>query len=230
MYFSSARMDFSGRPLKPLVVFFPSHDTRIIMSTLFTVVNIAHYLERPLLPYTNKGLGQAVAINGMVLTFKRETGRTGIQRALWIEDDIILDMGQAGDLARMIKHADENSYNIVAPYSTGINGDTGEKNFVYYKFPEGNEIGRPFTLEETRALKPYDLIHGVAGLGFYYGDVNLDYVFHEGDYNGKDRFGLPSYAGIDWNYFLDNKIELRHYPVRITHEKSQEFGNSEVLS
>ena len=86
-----------------------------------------------------------------------------------------------------------------------------------------------FGRDEIRDLKPFERIQGLAGLGFYYGDLFIDYAFYEGTYNGKDRFGLPSYSGIDWNYFLDNQIDLRHYPLMIVHEKPLEMMNLRVL-
>jgi hypothetical protein len=219
----------------PLVCFLVSHDGRVLVDTTLCVGMIASHLRRPLITRSTRGLGQAVQINGMLRGFKLDWKQEGWIRALWIEDDIQLDCGQAQELAMMIQLADASAdeyaprgFNIVSPYATGQD-EWGRWNWVYFKKPSGEEIGRPFTIKEIQSLQPYDRLDGLAGLGFYYGDVNLEYIFYEGTYNGKDRFGLPSYSGIDWNYFLDNNIDLRHYPVRIIHEKQRNYGNAEAL-
>ena len=232
---------------RPIPVFYPSHDGRSMHSTIQTINMMSVSLHRPLWTTSTGGIGQAVAMNGMVLNFKNTLKKFGMEnmiekrdigdgktadvfRVLWIEDDIILDQRQAVEIGQMITKADENGWNIVAPYTTGFR-DGGEFNWVYFYLPnkETGEIGRPFTEDEIRALKPYDPLNGLAGLGFYYGDLYLDYVWYEGTYNGRDRFGLPSYSGIDWNYFLDNKVALRHYPLLISHEKPVQFGNRRVI-
>ena len=226
---------------KPLPAFFPSHDRRCLLSTIQTVNEVSLILKRPLVPETTGGLGQAVSMNSMVRAFQAKVERSGLSdiitgekgrrktRGLWIEDDIGLFQVQAEEIARMILTADEHGWNMVTPYATGFRDDQ-EFNWVYFKMPHGGEIGRPFTEDEIKALKPYDELDGLAGLGFYYGDIFTDYVWYEGTYNGKDRFGLPSYSGIDWNYFLDNGVKLRHYPISILHEKTVQFANAKVIS
>ena len=258
---------------RPLPCFWPSHDGRTMHSSIQTINMVSALLQRPLLTITCGGLGQAVAMNGMVRSYeailkqnpglsealistkpesegfycrecnkafapaelsghdaKHTTVGKRFSRVLWIEDDIALNPGQAMELARAIMKADENGWNLVTPYCTGFR-DGGEYNWVYFKNPNEatGEIGRPFTEEEIQALMPFEEIHALGGLGFYYGDLFLDYVWYEGTYNGHDRFGLPSYSGIDWNYMLDNRLALRHYPVSIAHEKPVQFGNARVI-
>jgi hypothetical protein len=238
------------RRVPQLVAFFASHDGRVLQPTTLTVISVSEQLERPLVSFVSAGLGQAVSLNAMLWMFKRMVASQkggspfdvhGKVRALWIEDDIMLDVAQAPEIAEMIRVADQNHYNIVTPYSTGHDdrgepcphcGRTGEDSWVYYHQPNDKtgEIGRPFTLKEIQALKPYDRVDGLAGLGFYYGAINTDYAFHEGEYNGRDRFGAPSWAGIDWNYFLDNRTELRHYPVSILHDKPHFWSNRAAIA
>jgi phage FluMu protein Com len=256
----------SPPPKQVLPAFFPSHDGRCKVSTILTAVETALCLGRPLMTESTTGLGQAVAMTGMVQTFRSELRANGAPikdgqkvRGLWIEDDIILSPSDGQEIAKMILKADEKGWNIVAPYATGLRDISDSlrdpilkapvekrkcphcrkiyeekvaktENWTYFHMPQKEgEIGGPFTLEEIRALKPYDRIYGLAGLGFYYGDIYLDYVWYEGTYNGRDRFGLPSYSGIDWNYFLDNHVELRHYPLRIAHEKPTTYDNVKAL-
>ena len=229
---------------RPIPAFFPSHDGRTLHVTIQTLSMVSQALQRPLMTSTTGGIGQAVAMNGMVRSFDNTLKNMGLDslieyrgrkkervvRVLWVEDDIFLDPGQAVEIAYMIRKADQNNWNMVAPYTTGFR-DGGEFNWVYFKMPnqKTGEIGRPFTEDEIRALKPYDPLNGLAGLGFYYGDLYLDYVWYEGTYNGHDRFGLPSYSGIDWNYFLDNNIQLHHYPLVVGHEKPVQFVNRRVI-
>ena len=231
----------------PLICFFPSHDGRTLTGTTLALTQVARILDRDLMTFPGREMGQAVAINSMVQSFRyaffNEQGRQmklqGIYRALWIEDDILISAAQAREIAEMIVKADENHWNIVAPYSAGLVettpcptcGQNTDDNWTYYHFPdkETGEIGRRFTLEEIQALKPYDPIDGLGGLGFYYGDVNTDYVWHEGDCKGQDRDGMPAYSGIDWNYYLENNIVLRHYPIVIYHDKSRFYSNERAL-
>ena len=228
---------------KPIPMFFPSHDGRSMHGTIQTLNLVSVILQRPLLTTTCQGIGQAVAMNGMLRSFDASVRRMGIEdalverrnglrvtRALWVEDDIEFVHSQAGEIARMITEADKHNWNMVVPYSTGFR-DSGEYNWVYFKKPDKKKgiIGRPFTEPEIQSLRPFDRINGLGGLGFYYGDLFLDYVWYEGTFNGRDRFGLPSYSGIDWNYFLDNDIDLRHYPITILHEKPVKFSNSRVI-
>lgn len=225
-----------------LPVFLPSHDNRSMLQTIMTVNHIGLFLQRPIITASCGGLGQAVAMNGMVRNFQAMCARVpdygylvkkhpvngkSYTRALWIEDDIELAPGQASEIANMITKADELGLNIVTPYSTGYRDD-GQLNWVYFKKPQGDEIGRPYTAEEIRALQPFDKVD-LGGLGFYYGDIYLDYVWYEGTYNGHDRFNLPSYSGIDWNYFLDNNVELSHYPIFVRHEKTVGFVNVSII-
>jgi hypothetical protein len=66
------------------------------------------------------------------------------------------------------------------------------------------------TIEEYKTIKPYDQI-AMAGLGFYYGDLPLNYKFHA---DGKP------YLGEDLNFFFDNPdIKPRVAPVQLKHLK-----------
>jgi FkbM family methyltransferase len=300
---------------QPLFCFIISADGRNETTTTAMVCDISSLMGRPYVIIPCAGLGQAVSINGMILSFiyrhmvsvdekimpmyeyVAECKKRKLSphvRALWIEDDIMLSPRQSGEIAEMIKYVESTrcttpnckhedstctavcrkcprGLNIVAPYSTGnmavirdepmFCDHCGQQelpeNFVYFLKPvfhcekDGDfpiarnfdpsmvcptclgqgeiRTGRSYTVAEIRALKPYQAIEGLAGLGFYYGDIFLDYVWYEGLYNGQTARGLPSYSGIDWNYFLDNNIHLHHYPIIVLHEKAKMFSNYKVL-
>ena len=224
----------SGKPVKEnpvLYAFFPSHDGRTLLPTLMTIVDVAEKLKVPLIPTTNGGLGQACSLNSMLYATKsRNPFLPDKIRGFWIEDDILLDVSQADEIAEMVKVAEAKQYNMVAPYATTI----AENTPLFYAYVHNSTDparygGDAYTNEEIKALKPYDKIDGLAGLGFYYGDIHLNYVFYEGTLRGHTKTGIPQWSGIDWNYFMDNKIELRHYPIKIIHIKDAYYNNFELV-
>ena len=97
-----------------------------------------------------------------------------------------------------------------------LEADAQKRNFVIpYNFPSGqisvfkeNENKNLIMLDKGDALPDYTKC---AGLGFYYGDIPLDYVFHN-DVN----------AGEDVYFFLDNfKLEQNKVikDIRLLHKK-----------
>jgi hypothetical protein len=117
-------------------------------------------------------------------------------RGFMIDDDILLMDMDAVVAAMQI--ADRNNWNIVAGYRT----KTGHICVCHAD-------ARMFTAEEFSKLKPYDTVP-LAGLGFYYGDLPLDYEFHA---DGKP------FMGEDLNFFYDTKIEPRVAPIPLKHLK-----------
>ena len=120
-----------------------------------------------------------------------------VVRGFLIDDDILLTSEDA--LFDAVKIADQNKWNIVAPYRTKHG-----KVCVCY------ETGEMMTVEQFAKLGPYAEI-SMAGLGFYYGDIPLSYKFHA---DGKP------FAGEDLNFFYDNpQLKPRVAPIPNKHLK-----------
>lgn len=118
-------------------------------------------------------------------------------RGLMIDDDILVMDAHA--LLNAIVKADQNKWNIIAPYRNKEGG------VVICKTD-----GKMITVDEYRQLKPYDRVP-MAGLGFYYGDIPLTYEFHA---DGKP------YAGEDLNFWYDNPdLKPRIAPITLKHLK-----------
>ena len=118
-------------------------------------------------------------------------------RGLMIDDDI-LSVDQEGIVKAVVK-ADQMGWNIVGPYRT-------KNDRVCVCHANGDMM----TIDEYKKLKPYDQV-SMAGLGFYYGDLPLNYEFHA---DGKP------FLGEDLNFFFDNQdIKIRIAPVQLKHLK-----------
>lgn len=119
-----------------------------------------------------------------------------IVRGFMLDDDMLLPHNWE-NLIEVVKVADKNHWNIVAPYMLK-NGLTSL----------AREDGTMLSIDDVNKMDPWSTIP-LAGLGFYYGDIPLDYEFHEAD----------PYKGEDFNFFHDKKIELHVAPLEIKHLK-----------
>lgn len=115
---------------------------------------------------------------------KLKSSNSDLERVLWLDSDIFID-NSPEELATIFLEADKHRRNIVGFYNLadkrGSMTAFDDTNIDFAKFRE---------LEQFTSVK-------FAGLGFYYGDTPLNYRFHE-SYN----------AGEDFNFFIDNKIEI----------------------
>jgi hypothetical protein len=118
-------------------------------------------------------------------------------RGLLLDDDILLKDQTAFMDAVLI--ADKYGWNFVSPYRVRDGYTT-----------LADEKGTLMTAEEANALKPWDRVAN-GGLGFYYGDIPLGYVFHE----------FEPYGGEDLNFFHDNRwLDIRQIDLKLQHLKS----------
>jgi hypothetical protein len=123
--------------------------------------------------------------------------KTTATRGFMIDDDILLTDEDA--LYDAVKIADRNRWNIVAPYRT-----------KHGRVCICNEQGHMLTVEEFAKLGPYAPVP-MAGLGFYYGDLPLEYEFHS---DGKP------FTGEDLNFWYDNPgLKPRVAPIPTKHLK-----------
>ena len=120
-----------------------------------------------------------------------------VVRGFLIDDDILLTDEDA--LFDAVKIADQNHWNIIAPYRTKHN-----------HICVCDETGTMLSIEQFSKLGPYANVP-MAGLGFYYGDIPLTYSFHA---DGKP------FAGEDLNFFYDNpQLKPKVAPIPNKHLK-----------
>ena len=127
-----------------------------------------------------------------------------IIRGFLLDDDIRIEDQKR--LEQVIQIADKNHWNVVAPYRT----KSGRFSIIKKIPPRPSGTSTELlTQDELAKIKPYDELE-LAGLGFYYGDIPLTYVFHEGN----------PYTGEDLNFFHDNALHIRLAPLYLEHIKS----------
>jgi len=118
-------------------------------------------------------------------------------RGFLIDDDILLTDENA--LYEAVRLADRNHWNIVAPYRT-----------KHGRVCLCDATGEMMTVQQFAQMAPYAPIP-LAGLGFYYGDIPLNYEFHA---DGKP------FQGEDLNFFYDNpQLQPRVAPIPNKHLK-----------
>lgn len=177
-----------------------------IYAALYCLRKTPHYLQ-------TGALGYAKARTNLSQEAMQTYGTKRI-RGFLLDDDVrLLDQKR---LQAVIAMADKNNWNVVGAYRT----KSGRFSIVK-RLPDTADGGRRtemITQEELAAIKPYDKLQvinhdnspGMAGLGFYYGDIPLDYEFHEGN----------PYTGEDLNFFHDNpSLEARLAPLYLEHLK-----------
>jgi hypothetical protein len=181
------------------VIMLTRGDGRLVGETLLTLIAVGEILKRPMKFFIRGGLGHAIYFNAvMAEIFNVYHLKTF--RALYVEDDNLIQNNQAHFLARMIKEADEKGYNITANY----------------KLADGRNVyhhgdGTPYQDLEIEMLKPFDPVE-LTGMGFFYGSFDVEYRFHEGDV-----------SSVDWTFYLERQIELRHIPLKVGHIKTVYF-------
>ena len=191
----------------------PTAGGKADIETLWKLSTIPVFLDKRLFPITvyNKGISASRTAGFNIA--KNMLDKMGVKhggkiRALLWDDDLLLPKNL--DLKFIIdafKKADENNWNLIANYRVQhTTTENGLTNVMMKR--QKNDQYRFYTDEELCNLKTFDeLPDTVSGLGFYYGEINLDYQFHYDD--------RPE----DINFFRDNKIQLRYLDLRLYHEK-----------
>jgi hypothetical protein len=123
-------------------------------------------------------------------------------RGFWIDSDIrILN---PLEVVEAVKWADENRKNIVGNYfHAGFGGNRLHLGTTVYS---GYDSGTEITIEDISSGDKYQKVKA-AGLGFYYGDINLDYQFHESRQGGDD---FNWYKDQNLEVYLARDINLKH--------------------
>jgi hypothetical protein len=191
----------------------PTAGGKADIQTLWKLSTIPVFLNKRLFPITVYNKGIAASRSAAFNIAKNNLDKMGVKhggkiRALLWDDDLILPHNiDLGIIVDAFKKADENNWNLIANYRVEHSASENGTVNVMMKRKENDQY-RFYTDEELSKLKTFDpLPDTVSGLGFYYGEINLDYQFHYDD--------RPE----DINFFRDNKIELRYLDLRLYHEK-----------
>jgi hypothetical protein len=136
-------------------------------------------------------------------------------RGFLLDDDVVVQ--DTEQLVKVMRQADQEHWNVVAPYLTTI-GEGEDRLTSIAKFISNNGAGmssRLLSIKELREVQVWDRVDA-AGLGFYYGDIPLDYSFHA---DGKP------FDGEDLNFFWDlrEKLQIRLAPIHLKHLKTVEL-------
>jgi hypothetical protein len=173
-------------------VLIPSLDRRASVETISTVVSaIIAYGKNPLVILSSdSGLLLSRTSNFFHLS---EILKINKARGFMIDSDIAYI---TGNILEYIKRADKEKVSFVAPYRIFFNGQ-----IKYALSLNGVDV---ISEEEFRKLEDWQEIKA-AGLGFYYGDLPLEYTFK---ISGEIKKGAHI-TGEDFNFFLDNNIKPR---------------------
>jgi hypothetical protein len=194
-------------------IIIPTGAGKADIETLWKWSTIPVFLNKRLFPITVYNKGISASRTAAFNTAKNTLDKMGVKhggkiRALLLDDDIILPTNL--DLRVIVdafKKADENNWNLIANYR--VQHTATENGMVNVMMKRKKDDQYSFYSDSDLAkLKTFDeLPDTVSGLGFYYGEINLDYQFHYDD--------RPE----DINFFRDNKIQLRYLDLRLYHEK-----------
>ena len=194
-------------------IIIPTAGGKADIETLWKWSTIPVFLNKRLFPITVYNKGISASRTAAFNTAKNTLDKMGVKhggkiRALLLDDDIILPTNL--DLRVIVdafKKADENNWNLIANYRVQHTATENGMVNVMMKRKKNDQYSF-YSDSDLAKLKTFDeLPDTVSGLGFYYGEINLDYQFHYDD--------RPE----DINFFRDNKIQLRYLDLRLYHEK-----------
>ncbi len=168
------------------IVGIPTKDEYVVGRTMSDIFKTALLMNKT--PEFIWGVGTNICGGrDLILKLAKEKISSSSCRMLWLDSDVWIRTPPE-ELATYLKEADENNYNIVAPYrrsdKQGTLSSVGNDDGVYY-------------WDALNTLQQYSPVTW-AGLGFYYGITPLDYKFY-----------MSGDLSEDYHFFKDNKIELR---------------------
>jgi hypothetical protein len=209
------------------IVLIPSRTRKFFINTAFILSGINEDLGKLLLVMTSGAPTFEGSRTACLVQLKDELDSKGIEhgptvRALCIDDDILIDE-PIGRVSEIIRKADELGANIVANYRIPWKGQ-----YIVNAIGIADGNGNPHfaTNEQLAALKNFDRLPAGShsGLGFYYGDVPLDYKYHYDHATEEQIANAKSFSEMphaeDVNFYYDNKILLSYVDIRLRHEKN----------
>jgi hypothetical protein len=129
-------------------------------------------------------------------------------RGLWYDDDIIIE-SPPNYVVDTFMQAEAQKLNIIGNYVLPWQKGTLINSIG---IPDKDGIPRFATDDQLNALKNLDPLPpgSVGGLGWYYGRIPLDYVFH---WDSNDS------TGDDVNFYIENQIKLSYTDIVLLHDK-----------
>jgi hypothetical protein len=194
------------------IVLISSRAHKFFINTAFILAEVHHDLDKLLMVATSDAPTFEGGRNGAVEMLKRSLDDNAIKhgdvvRGLWIDDDVLIDE-PIKRVSDAIREADVRHANIVANYRIPWRDDSIVNSIGISN--EKGDLGHFATKEELDRLKNFDPLpmgsHN--GLGFYYGDIPLNYRFHY------------DVMAEDVNFFRDNKIQLSYVDLKLRHNKN----------
>lgn len=168
-----------------------------VAETIVTIWNVLWQLNMEPMYVQMQSHGYAF-VRANLFRELREGLKVNKIRGFMIDDDILLKSNMQKHLSAAIQTADAYQWNFVSPYRT-------RDGYVTIL----DDQHQMMTPAQVGMLRPWDRITN-AGLGFYYGDLPLDYKFHEGGVFG----------GEDLNFFWENpQLEPRIFDLGLKHLK-----------
>ncbi len=145
----------------------------------------------------NMSSGGAVqARNGIMKSIKQSFPDKNIVRGIIFDSDMTPANSGFGDsLKNYIDYADKNNYNFIIPYRFAPYDD---ENDIRLSIIDENE--QQHNIMYYKDLKDWDTVFA-GGLGFYYGDIPVNYIFRTNNINTG--------YGEDYWFFKDNNIQPR---------------------
>ena len=200
------------------IILIPTRSNKMDINTMFMLSAIADGLGKMPLVSTDDSPMIDRTRTRVLRKLRDKLDAVGIKygktvRALWMDDDISL-YDSIEHIVEVIKTADQRGINLLANYH---NVWTGGTTMNTIGVPDANGDIRFSTNLQLAKYKDYDpLPEGtVGGMGWVYGDVPVDYVFHFGNVGQPDKED----KGEDVNYFTDNNIPLCFVDLNLKHEK-----------
>ena len=204
-------------PENAIPIFLPSADGSAQALTMKAVIEACYIMGKiPVLIQIDKFNPIPLTRTLGLQLYKKYAKNLKKVRGFMIDSDVRIEVN--GEfLAEKIKEVDSKNYNVAIPY---LSNNYTLNIFKNKPIPKGlSKIEReefiinptPVSMDEYKKMKDFDKIDS-AGLGFYYGDIPLDYEFHFANF-GKE-------AGEDILFFAENGIELRILKIPTSHIKA----------
>jgi len=194
------------------IVLIPTRDGKAFIDMVDLLEKVGYALGRETLIVNCDGTTYWDARNNCIEKLRKALRIYGIStvkgtaKILWCDSDLLIDE-PLDKLVGYFMDSDKTGIPFAANYKTTFPG--GVVNTVMLPTGDGNY--KTLTDSELDVLKyGVNRTGMVAGLGFYYGFVPLDYQYHV----------YPPYKTEDICFYIDNKVEFRLVPIKLLHNKN----------
>jgi hypothetical protein len=164
------------------------------VKTVITVLDAMRGLKKEGTIKTVGGKGDFSIVRNKSFELMRAEVNDNVIRGFLIDSDVVTNFSST-ELMEYMKYADDHNYNFSVPYPIG-----------YGHIDVMDSNGKEILKSLYDKLKDWDTVYAT-GLGFYYGDIPLDYTFR------SDKFGEDYYffKDCDLNLRIVKSLKLTHY-------------------